>query len=67
VASHLLVSLEICAEWLSRSSFDRGVRRIGGVEFLEKTDELPRAMAIFDAGVNLAGEQVDPREQAQGQ
>src|SRR6202044_4054863 len=32
---------------------------------LEQTDELPRAMAIFDAGVNLAREQVDPGEQAQ--
>jgi hypothetical protein len=33
--------------------------------FLEKADEFPRTMAIFDAGVNLAGEQVDPGEQAQ--
>jgi hypothetical protein len=33
--------------------------------FLEIADEFPRTMAIFDAGVNLAGEQVDPGEQAQ--
>jgi hypothetical protein len=39
--------------------FDRGVRRISGVEFLEKADELPRAMTIFDAGVNLTREQVE--------
>ena len=45
--------------------FDGGVRRISGIEFLEQTDELPRAMAIFDASANLAGEQVDPGEQAQ--
>ena len=64
-ASHFSVSLEVWAEWLSRISFDGGVRWIRGVEFLEQTDELPRAMAIFDAGVNLAREQVDPGEQAQ--
>src|ERR1700755_3208494 len=46
-------------------NFDGGVGWISGVEFLEQTDELPRAMAIFEAGVNLAREQVDPGEQAQ--
>ncbi len=30
---------------------DRDVCRISGVEFLEKPDELPRAMAVFDAGM----------------
>src|ERR1700752_3736110 len=35
---------------------DGGVRRISGVKFFEKPDELPRAMAVFDRGVNLAGE-----------
>jgi hypothetical protein len=45
--------------------FDSGVRGVSGVEFLEQTDELPRAMAILDTGVNFAGEQVNPREQAQ--
>jgi hypothetical protein len=35
--------------------FDGGVGWMSGVEFLEQTDELPRARAIFDAGVNLAG------------
>jgi hypothetical protein len=44
---------------------DGGLRWVSGIDFLEKTDELPRAMAIFDAGVNLAREQVDPGEQAQ--
>jgi hypothetical protein len=44
---------------------DGGIGRISGVKFLEKTNELPRAMAIFDRGVNLAREQVDPGEHAQ--
>jgi hypothetical protein len=44
---------------------DGGIGRISDVKFLEKTNELPRAMAIFDRGVNLAREQVDPGEQAQ--
>ena len=44
---------------------DGGVGRIGGVELLEKVNELPRAMAVFDTGVDLAAEQVDPGEQAQ--
>src|ERR1700688_4015024 len=33
--------------------------------FLRKADKLPRTMTIFDAGVNLARQQVDPGEQAQ--
>jgi hypothetical protein len=45
--------------------FDGGVRGVSAVEFLEQTDELPRAMAILDTGVNLAGEQIDPGKQAQ--
>jgi hypothetical protein len=32
---------------------DSCVGRIGGVELLEEADELTRAMAIFDAGVNF--------------
>ena len=36
---------------------DCGVGRIGGIEFLEKADEFARAMTVFDAGVNLSGEQ----------
>ena len=38
---------------------------ISCVEFLEEADELAGAMAILDAGVHLAGEQIDPSEQAQ--
>ena len=44
---------------------DRRVGRIGGIELLEEGDELARAMAVFDACVNLSREQVDARQQAQ--
>src|SRR5271157_5875192 len=44
---------------------DRGVGGISGVEPLEEADELARPVAILDAGVHLAGEQVDPGEQTQ--
>ena len=44
---------------------DRHVGGISGVEPLEEADELTRPMAIFDARVHLAGEQVDPGEQAE--
>src|ERR1700733_9692561 len=44
---------------------DGGLCRVSGVEFLEKADKLSRTMTIFDAGVNLARQQVDPGEQAQ--
>ena len=44
---------------------DRRVGRVGSIELLEEADELARAVAVFDAGVNLSREQVDPRQQAQ--
>ena len=37
-------------------------RRVGGIAFVEKfekLDELPTAVALFDQGVNLAGDKVD--------
>ena len=43
---------------------DRGMDRIGGVEKLEKFDEFPTAVAILDEGVNLAGQQINPGQQA---
>ena len=39
--------------------FDGGIRRIGGVHFLEKRDKFPRAMAIFNTGMNVPRAQVD--------
>src|SRR3984893_5517301 len=44
---------------------DGGVCRISSVEPLEEADELTRTMAILDASMHLAREQVDPGEQAQ--
>ena len=43
---------------------DRRMGRIGGVEKLEKFDELAAAVAILDQGVDLAGEQIDAGQQA---
>ena len=44
---------------------DRGAGRISGVEKLEEFDELPAAIAVPDQGVDLAGEQIDPGQQAE--
>jgi len=44
---------------------DRGAGRISGVEKLEEFDELPAAMAVPDQGMDLAGEQIDPGQQAE--
>src|SRR5712691_1771851 len=43
---------------------DRGVRRIGGVDQLEKVDELAAAMAVLDQGMDFAGDEIDPGQQA---
>src|SRR6201998_4828379 len=48
-----------------QNDLDRGTRRLGCVHLLEKADEFARAVAIFDSGMNLAGEPIDPRQQAQ--
>src|SRR6201998_2062240 len=44
---------------------DRGAGRIGGIEKLEEFDELATAVAIPDERVDLAGEQIDPGQQAE--
>jgi hypothetical protein len=44
-------------------------RRVGGIAFVEKfekLDELPTAVALFDQGVNLAGNKVDAGQQGGG-
>src|SRR4029077_6625702 len=43
---------------------DRRIRRIGGVEELEEFDELATAVAIFNQGMDFAGEQIDPGQWA---
>jgi hypothetical protein len=47
-----------------QDQLDRCVVRIGGVEKFEKLDEFPAAVAIFDQGVDLAGNEVDASQQA---
>ena len=42
---------------------DRGAGRIGSIEKLEKLDELPATVAVFDEGVDLPGEQINPGQQ----
>ena len=44
---------------------DRGTGRIGGIEPLEESDELAGAVALLNRGVDLAGEQIDPGQQAE--
>ena len=44
---------------------DRGAGRIGGIEKLEEFDELAAAVAISDERVDLAGEQINPGQQAE--
>ena len=43
---------------------DRRMGRIGGVEELEEFDEFAASVAVLDEGVDLAGEQIDARQQA---
>jgi len=45
--------------------FDRGISRIGGIEKLQKLDEFTAAVAILDQGMDLAREQINPRQQAE--
>src|ERR1700746_509599 len=45
--------------------FDRGVRRIGGIEELEELDEFAASMAFLDQGMDMTGEQIDGGHQCQ--
>ena len=45
---------------------DRGMSWVGHIKELEKLDELAASVAILDEGVDLAGEQVDTSQQADG-
>src|SRR5580658_1422487 len=44
---------------------DRGAGRIGGIEKLEEFDELAAAVAVPDKRMDLAGEEIDPSQQAE--
>ena len=48
------------------NDLDRGVGGVGGVEQLEKLDEFQAAVAFLDQGMDVTGEQIDPRHQGQG-
>ena len=65
VSSQARVSLEMCAGMIVENQLDRGLGRIGGIDQLEEFDELAAAVALPDERVNLAGEQIDPGQQAQ--
>ena len=43
---------------------DRRVRRIGGIDQLEKVDELAAAVAVLDQSMDLASDEIDPGQQA---
>ena len=45
--------------------FYRRIGRIGCIEPLEEADVFPRPMAFLDTGMHLAGQQIDPGQQAQ--
>src|SRR5258708_6945141 len=44
---------------------DRRTGRVSGIEKLEEFDELAAAVAVLDQGVDLAGEQINPGQQAE--
>src|SRR5260370_29343843 len=48
------------------NDLDRGVGGVSGIEELEKFDEFAAAMAFLDQGMDVTGEQIDPRHQGQG-
>src|SRR5712691_12412085 len=48
------------------NDLDCGVGGVGGVEELEKLDEFAAAVAFLDQGMDVTGEQIDPRHQSQG-
>jgi hypothetical protein len=48
------------------NDLDCGVGGVGGVEELEKLDEFAAALTFLDQGIDVTGEQIDPRHQGQG-
>lgn len=44
---------------------DRGTPRISGIEKSEEFDQLAASVAVSDKGVDLAGEQINPGQQAE--
>jgi hypothetical protein len=54
---------DVCG-MIVEDQLDRGTGRIGRIEQLEELDELSAAVAVSDQGMHLAGEQIDPGQQA---
>src|SRR4249919_323719 len=50
---------------IGEDQLDRSAGRMGGIEKLEEFDELAAAVAISDERVDLAGEQINPGQQAE--
>src|SRR5450631_2006675 len=48
-----------------QDQLDRRTGRVSGIKKLEEFDKLAAAVAVFDQGVDLAGEQIDPGQQAE--
>src|ERR1700758_1172045 len=48
-----------------QDQLDRCTGRVSGIEKFEEFNELATAVAVFDQGVALAGEQIDPGQQAE--
>jgi hypothetical protein len=57
-------SRDMCG-MIIEDQLDGGAGRISGVEKLEEFDELAAAVAVPDEGMDLAGEQIDPGQQAE--
>src|SRR6185437_15149352 len=55
---------DVCG-MIVEDQLDRGAGRIGGIEKLEEFNELAAAVAISDERVDLAGEQINPGQQAE--
>src|SRR5579872_5186993 len=58
------LSRDVC-RMIVEDQLDRGLGRIGDIKQLEEFDELAAAMAISDQSMDLAGEQIDPGQQAE--
>src|SRR5260370_35138287 len=42
---------------------DRRMDRIGGIDELQKLDELAATVAVLDQGMDFAGDEIDPSQQ----
>src|SRR6201998_3790193 len=55
---------DVCG-MIVEDQLDRGAGRKGGIEKLEEFDELAAAVAISHEAIDLAGEQINPSQQAE--